>query len=222
MRQESSPNYLLSRRKSNCRPLGYVLQPYRLAAVTRRNERERNRVRLVNLGFATLQQHVPNRAKNRKMSKVETLRSAVDYIKCLQELLAQQEEDNVYGPMFLSKSETETLSPQHDFASSSGTNLLTTYHNLLPEVSSFIGTQLEPPLNVNVPQSALSPNGSTGYETPSSPGSSTNDVTSSDPCAKVHYFDERLETTKRAKCSQELARLDSEDDEFYSFTSWFL
>ncbi|KFM74112.1 Achaete-scute-like protein, partial [Stegodyphus mimosarum] len=59
------------------------------AAVARRNERERNRVRLVNLGFATLRQHVPNSTKNKKMSKVDTLRSAVEYIKSLQELLGE-------------------------------------------------------------------------------------------------------------------------------------
>ncbi|GIX68832.1 achaete-scute homolog 1 [Caerostris darwini] len=56
-------------------------------AVARRNERERNRVRQVNMGFATLRQHVPNGAKSKKMSKVETLRSAVQYIKQLQRLL---------------------------------------------------------------------------------------------------------------------------------------
>lgn len=59
------------------------------AAVARRNERERNRVRLVNLGFANLRQHVPNSSKNKKMSKVDTLRSAVEYIKQLQELLGE-------------------------------------------------------------------------------------------------------------------------------------
>lgn len=59
------------------------------AAVARRNERERNRVRLVNHGFATLRQHVPNSTKNKKMSKVDTLKSAVEYIKRLQELLGE-------------------------------------------------------------------------------------------------------------------------------------
>lgn len=46
-----------------------------------------NRVRLVNHGFATLRQHVPHGTKRQKMSKVDTLRSAVDYIKQLQQLL---------------------------------------------------------------------------------------------------------------------------------------
>lgn len=59
------------------------------AAVARRNERERNRVRLVNHGFATLRQHVPSTTKNKKMSKVDTLKSAVEYIKRLQELLGE-------------------------------------------------------------------------------------------------------------------------------------
>lgn len=56
-------------------------------AVSRRNARERNRVKLVNNGFATLRNHVPTGKKNKKLSKVETLRSAVDYIKQLKMLL---------------------------------------------------------------------------------------------------------------------------------------
>lgn len=56
-------------------------------SVSRRNERERKRVKMVNLGFETLRQHVPVGRKNKKMSKVETLRSAVQYIKQLQEML---------------------------------------------------------------------------------------------------------------------------------------
>ncbi|XP_077494926.1 achaete-scute homolog 5-like [Amblyomma americanum] len=59
--------------------------PY-TAAVARRNERERNRVRLVNHGFNALRQHVPQTGQ-KKLSKVETLRSAVEYIRELQELL---------------------------------------------------------------------------------------------------------------------------------------
>ncbi|XP_056463982.1 achaete-scute homolog 1b-like [Gadus chalcogrammus] len=58
-----------------------------VASVARRNERERNRVRQVNAGFQTLRQHVPNGATNGKLSKVETLRSAVEYIRALQQLL---------------------------------------------------------------------------------------------------------------------------------------
>lgn len=56
-------------------------------SVVRRNERERNRVRLVNMGFATLRQHVPEAQRNKKLSKVDTLKAACDYIKHLQELL---------------------------------------------------------------------------------------------------------------------------------------
>ena len=65
--------------------------PGKRASVARRNERERNRVKLVNLGFATLRDHVPNGGKSKKkMSKVDTLRSAADYIKYLKDLLDGQ------------------------------------------------------------------------------------------------------------------------------------
>lgn len=53
--------------------------------VARRNERERNRVRHVNLGFQTLRAKIPNSTK--KMSKVQTLRYAMIYIDWLQRLL---------------------------------------------------------------------------------------------------------------------------------------
>ncbi|KAK4323587.1 hypothetical protein Pmani_005702 [Petrolisthes manimaculis] len=55
--------------------------------VSRRNARERNRVKQVSQGFAILRQHVPQAARKKKMSKVETLRCAVDYIRGLQLLL---------------------------------------------------------------------------------------------------------------------------------------
>ncbi|XP_059140146.1 putative uncharacterized protein DDB_G0289263 [Physella acuta] len=57
------------------------------ASVSRRNARERNRVKQVNLGFETLREHVPNGKKNKKMSKVQTLRSAAQYIKDLYTIL---------------------------------------------------------------------------------------------------------------------------------------
>ncbi|CAL1528231.1 unnamed protein product, partial [Lymnaea stagnalis] len=57
------------------------------ASVSRRNARERNRVKQVNLGFETLREHVPNGKKNKKMSKVQTLRSAAQYIKDLYMIL---------------------------------------------------------------------------------------------------------------------------------------
>lgn len=59
------------------------------SAVARRNERERKRVKLVNEGFNTLRKHVPHSSKNKKMSKVDTLRSAVEYIRRLKELLGE-------------------------------------------------------------------------------------------------------------------------------------
>ncbi|CAL1528230.1 unnamed protein product, partial [Lymnaea stagnalis] len=60
--------------------------------VAKRNERERNRVKLINMTFHTLRQHLPlhgggTKGKSRKLSKVQTLRSAIDYIRQLQDLI---------------------------------------------------------------------------------------------------------------------------------------
>ena len=46
-------------------------------AVAKRNERERNRVKHINGTFNSLKQHLPCAQKNKKMSKVETLRTAI-------------------------------------------------------------------------------------------------------------------------------------------------
>ncbi|XP_077195865.1 achaete-scute homolog 1 [Paroedura picta] len=89
--RSSSPELMRCKRRLNFSGFGYSLPQQQPAAVARRNERERNRVKLVNLGFATLREHVPNGAANKKMSKVETLRSAVEYIRALQQLLDEHD-----------------------------------------------------------------------------------------------------------------------------------
>ncbi|XP_063224815.1 achaete-scute complex protein T8-like, partial [Bacillus rossius redtenbacheri] len=80
-------------------------------AVARRNARERNRVKQVNNGFATLRQHIPAAvaeaylppgeaapARGKKLSKVETLRMAVDYIRGLQRLLSGEQASGAASP----------------------------------------------------------------------------------------------------------------------------
>ncbi|XP_032068713.1 achaete-scute homolog 2 [Thamnophis elegans] len=89
-RRSSSPELLRCKRRLAFPGLT-AQQGGGAAAVARRNERERNRVKLVNLGFQTLRQHVPNGAAAKKMSKVETLRSAVEYIRALQQLLDEHD-----------------------------------------------------------------------------------------------------------------------------------
>ncbi|KAL5278629.1 asense family protein [Megaselia abdita] len=87
--------------------LGKVPQKSTLPqAVARRNARERNRVKQVNNGFATLRQHIPEevaeafeaagngRGTSKKLSKVETLRMAVEYIRSLERILGIDTDDN--------------------------------------------------------------------------------------------------------------------------------
>ncbi|KAL9984165.1 hypothetical protein ACROYT_G006432 [Oculina patagonica] len=68
--------------------LAFQMEP---SAVARRNERERNRVRMVNDGFSCLRQHIPYFPDKKKLSKVETLRCAVAYIKHLQDLITEHD-----------------------------------------------------------------------------------------------------------------------------------
>lgn len=57
--------------------------------IKRRNERERTRVRNVNEGFERLRNHLPllPNQQDKRLSKVETLRMAISYIKHLQNIL---------------------------------------------------------------------------------------------------------------------------------------
>jgi hypothetical protein len=84
------------RRVSDGNSTGKVKQP-QAVAVARRNARERNRVKQVNNGFAALREHIPEeiaetyesagRGSAKKLSKVETLRMAVEYIRVLENML---------------------------------------------------------------------------------------------------------------------------------------
>ncbi|NWV52247.1 ASCL4 protein, partial [Daphoenositta chrysoptera] len=57
------------------------------AFIRKRNERERQRVRCVNEGYARLRERLPEEFAGRRLSKAETLRAAISYIKHLQSLL---------------------------------------------------------------------------------------------------------------------------------------
>lgn len=97
-----------SRISSKKAKLAYAQQmPYGVtqpASVQRRNARERNRVKQVNNGFANLRQHIPSevvtnltsggRGASKKLSKVDTLRMAVEYIRRLQDMLDDNENDS--------------------------------------------------------------------------------------------------------------------------------
>ncbi|XP_067950339.1 achaete-scute complex protein T3-like [Watersipora subatra] len=64
-------------------------------SITRRNTRERNRVRAVNQGFVTLANHVPSHLRSKKMSKVDTLKAAIDYIHRLKEALESNNPEEI-------------------------------------------------------------------------------------------------------------------------------
>lgn len=57
------------------------------AFIQKRNERERQRVKCVNQGYAELRDHLPGGTSDKCLSKVETLRAAISYINYLQGLV---------------------------------------------------------------------------------------------------------------------------------------
>ncbi|KAI5731641.1 achaete-scute homolog 1a-like [Diaphorina citri] len=137
----NNDSYMKCKRKIN---FNYSNMPgQQPASVARRNARERNRVKQVNNGFATLRSHIPlsvaaaltssaaaNRsaAASKKLSKVETLRMAVEYIRSLQDMLDDSEsghstshhsDDSYYRNMkqIDSMSEASTSPPPSSYAS---------------------------------------------------------------------------------------------------------
>uniref|UniRef100_F6SUJ3 BHLH domain-containing protein n=1 Tax=Ciona intestinalis TaxID=7719 RepID=F6SUJ3_CIOIN len=62
------------------------------AFIRKRNERERQRVKCVNEGYARLREHLPDEYAEKRLSKVETLRGAIQYIKQLQDMLGLDKE----------------------------------------------------------------------------------------------------------------------------------
>uniref|UniRef100_A0A7M4E002 Achaete-scute family bHLH transcription factor 3 n=1 Tax=Crocodylus porosus TaxID=8502 RepID=A0A7M4E002_CROPO len=60
---------------------------YGPAFIRKRNERERQRVKCVNEGYAKLRHHLPEEYLEKRLSKVETLRAAIKYISHLQSVL---------------------------------------------------------------------------------------------------------------------------------------
>ncbi|XP_051270826.1 achaete-scute homolog 5-like [Dicentrarchus labrax] len=65
--------------------------PFEPAFIQKRNERERQRVRCVNQGYAKLRDHLPGHSADKRLSKVETLRAAIRYIKYLQGLVEPED-----------------------------------------------------------------------------------------------------------------------------------
>uniref|UniRef100_A0A8D0H8T1 Achaete-scute family bHLH transcription factor 3 n=1 Tax=Sphenodon punctatus TaxID=8508 RepID=A0A8D0H8T1_SPHPU len=74
--------------------------------IRKRNERERQRVKCVNEGYAKLRHHLPSEYLEKRLSKVETLRAAIKYISYLQTVLyndSAETEKNNMEPHHISK-----------------------------------------------------------------------------------------------------------------------
>ncbi|XP_030409437.1 achaete-scute homolog 4 [Gopherus evgoodei] len=86
----------------------YTFEP---AFIRKRNERERQRVRCVNEGYARLREHLPKELADKRLSKVETLRAAINYIKHLQSLLDCQPLGSTTKETISAKEATVASSP---------------------------------------------------------------------------------------------------------------
>lgn len=100
LKNEDRTTVLVDNTDVRCkRRINFAYSGMQPTSVARRNARERNRVKQVNNGFATLRNHIPlsvaaalgasngGRGSSKKLSKVETLRLAVEYIRSLKDML---------------------------------------------------------------------------------------------------------------------------------------
>jgi hypothetical protein len=91
---------------------GYAIAPPQDLKTMKRNARERNRVLTVNQSFDALRRAVPSALAHRKLSKVNIIQHAMEYIQTLSQLLGQ---DDLLGsavsPPSWSSSCSSQLSP---------------------------------------------------------------------------------------------------------------
>ena len=117
---------------------GYKIKPAQDHKVMKRNARERNRVQTVNCGFERLRQMVPSAVADKKMSKVNILGHAVEYIHCLHSYLQQCNNGghNMANPM---PSPAGFMSPN-----------LTMQHMNQSMTSEYYGHQMASPMSPNI------------------------------------------------------------------------
>ncbi|KAF2358561.1 Myc-type basic helix-loop-helix (bHLH) domain, partial [Trinorchestia longiramus] len=116
--------------------VNYVVSPQPVS-ISRRNARERNRVKQVNNGFAALRQHIPSAAKAKKISKVDTLKQAVEYIQNLQQLLAENDEALMKEHQFFNGLRPQLPVHPRESASNSGIEGQSTL-NFFPDDMNFL------------------------------------------------------------------------------------
>lgn len=132
--------------------LPYSVTPQQSVSIQRRNARERNRVKQVNNGFANLRQHIPSpvvtaltnggRGPHKKLSKVDTLKVAVKYIRSLQRMLDEDLENS--GESTKSTIDSQALSPVSYYGSMSDSSTASSpAPSQLSEYSSYSSSQPE-------------------------------------------------------------------------------
>ncbi len=205
-----------------------------------RNERERNRVKLINHTFVRLQQHLPEhggatsgkggKKTRRKLSKVDTLRGAIEYIRALQDLLGEDDCSSTLGGMLGGVPKQEVEIPSLD--GTSDMMLQSPESEGFPDDVTSIGIPNSPALrtydnssfqNIQCAMDALNNNNNTSKQysmTPLSPSSHSSGLASpggSSVCSTSGS--EVTEVMSPEDATHELLSLN--EQELIDFASWF-
>ncbi|CAD5123664.1 DgyrCDS11986 [Dimorphilus gyrociliatus] len=87
---QNSPKKKKRRSNTTYKHVPHSAKPVQVVA--KRNARERKRVQNVNSAFTYLRRHIPYENRHKRLSKVKTLRIAIDYIQSLQSLISEHDQ----------------------------------------------------------------------------------------------------------------------------------
>jgi len=92
---------------------GYAVKPTQDLKTSKRNARERKRVETVNSGFEILRQHIPSAMAAKKMSKVNILSHAMEYISQLHAILESKNQSGGGAPHHQYQDQTYQYPPSY-------------------------------------------------------------------------------------------------------------
>ena len=123
---------------------GYPVAPVQDVRQSRRNARERARVSTINNGYKKLRRHIPssNTRPHIRMSKIDILTKAIDYIGSLQEVLSNSSVNK--NSILVNSQEEMTLPIQGSMSSTFGHNVNQSNSGIVnthKDTSNYVDTQ---------------------------------------------------------------------------------
>ena len=131
--------------------------PVMITKTVRRNARERNRVKQIDVGFEKLRTTIPTAASQKKISRVKILSSAVDYIQHLHTMINEHESICRSGVGTIIKQEPLSSLPTPPKCSTASTPMMSHQYSQPPFPVSYPSMPAQYPMSPYTPHSPISP-----------------------------------------------------------------